>query len=112
MNRYLGQDLPDAVLRHGDFPNDDTGEQERLLVDQIEDVVALVDPWVGHDAMWVCADGGFDVVLGCGEDAGKGKGGGDVLGPDEEGVMVCVWGFGEGVEGEVEAGFVAHGCSC
>ena len=64
------------------------------------------------------------VFCGC-EDAREGEGGGDVFGADEEGVMVCwfcwvvdvvvviggggVVVVGQGVEGEVEAGFVAHG---
>lgn len=72
-------------------------------------MVGLVDVGVGEGAVGGRADGGYDVVFGGCEEAGEGEGGGDVFGADEESVVVCVWGFGEGVEGEVEAGFVAHG---
>ncbi len=97
------------VERDGDFGDDDAGEEEGLLVGEGMDVVGFVDVGVGDEAVGVCADGGFDVVFRGGEGAGEGEGGGDVLGADEEGVVVGFWGVGEGVEGEVEAGLVAHG---
>ena len=72
-------------------------------------MIGFVDPGLGYDAVCVCADGGLDVVFGCCEASGEGGGGGDVLCADEEGVVVCVGVFGDGVEGEVEAGFIPHG---
>lgn len=103
-----GQDLADAVLGRGEFADDDAGEQERL-VGEVVDVVGFVDAGVGDDAVGVGADGGLDVVFGGGEDAGEGEGSGDVLWAEEEGVVVGVRVFGEGVEGEVQTGFVPHG---
>ena len=102
------QDLGDAVLGHGDLADDEAGEEEGL-VGEVVDVVGLVDPGVGDEAVGVGADGGLDVVLCRGEDAREGQGGGDVLGAEEEGVVVGVRVLGEGVEGEVQAGFVPHG---
>lgn len=96
------------LFRHGCFANYDAGEEERF-VGQVVDVVGFVDPGVGDETVGVGADGGFDVVFGGDKEAGQGEGRGDVLGPDEQGVVVCVGIFGYGVEGEVEAGFVAHG---
>ena len=71
-------------------------------------MVGFVDVRVGDEAVGVGADGGFDVVFGGAEDAGEGEGGGDVLWSGEEGVVVGVGVFGDGVEGEVETGLVAH----
>lgn len=72
-------------------------------------MISFVDPRLRHDAVCVCTDGSFDMVFCRGEVSAEGGGGGDVFGAGEEGVVVCVGVFGDGVEGEVEAGFVAHG---
>ena len=69
----------------------------------------LVDPGLRHDPVRVCADGGLDVVLACVEDSREGEGGGDIFWADEEGVVVRVGVFGDGVQGKVQAGFVPHG---
>lgn len=72
-------------------------------------MVGLVEIRVGDSAVSICADGGFNVVLGRCQRAGESEGGGDVFGSNEECVVVCIWLFGDGVEGEVETCLVAHG---
>ena len=72
-------------------------------------MVGFVEIRVRDCAVGIGADGGFDVVFGRCEGARESEGGGDVFGSDEQCVVVCIWVFGEGVEGEVETGLVAHG---
>ena len=57
-------------------------------------MVGFVDVGAGDCAVGVCAYGGFDMVFGGGEDAGECECGCNVFWSDEEGVVVCIWGFG------------------
>ena len=95
-------------MRHGQFAHGYAREEKRL-VGQIADVVGLVDERVGDHAVCVGADGGLDVVLVCCEDPREGEGGGYVFRAHEEGIVIRIGVFGEGVEGKMQAGFVPHG---
>lgn len=96
------------LFRHRSLANDNAGEEERL-VGEIGNIVGLVDPRIGHQTVCVGSNGGLDVVFGSIKNSGESEGGGDVLWADEEGVVVCIRVFGDGVEGEVQTGFVPHG---
>lgn len=58
-------------MRDRYLANDQAREKERLI-SEVVNMVGLVDPGMGYDAVCVCADGGLDVVLARGENAGEG----------------------------------------
>ena len=53
-------------------------------------IIALIDPGLRHDAIGVGAVGGLDVVLACCENSRERLGGGDVLGSNEQCIMIGI----------------------